>query len=298
MKPPPNAKDDANYETTAAATTAGDEEKEEPQEETCSCCVCMSIPNAKDLSKINGCDHTFCFDCIAKWADRENTCPLCKIRFTKITRVNKTKRRRGAAPNSKSVRSRDQRSDLVSGAALEAMLHSIAATNRSSASQAGQTRLRSIFMSSFPMATRNNQARPAGRRTALFMEENLLESDDESSEGLATSLGLPDFNELMRQTMSTARSTREPRHQPGPFAATLGATGGLSSPPGFSLGPAPLFSLFSHHQPPMPLHAAAAAPPSRSYAVNANDSNAGRAAENPLEIDDSSEDEVEVVEVS
>jgi hypothetical protein len=42
--------------------------------------------------------------------------------------------------------------------------------------------------------------------------------------------------------------------------------------------------------------AAAAAPPARSYAVNVGESTAGN-AHNPLEIEDDSDDEVEVVEV-
>jgi len=53
------------------------------------CCICLDIPALPELSSLNGCGHTFCFDCIEKWAERENTCPLCKVRFTKINRVHK-----------------------------------------------------------------------------------------------------------------------------------------------------------------------------------------------------------------
>jgi len=80
--------------------------------------MCDVKPN--DLAGINGCSHQFCFECIEKWAERENTCPLCKSRFTKIDR--KSKKRKKGQKNTKKVKQRDQRSDLVSGAALEGLL--------------------------------------------------------------------------------------------------------------------------------------------------------------------------------
>jgi len=80
--------------------------------------MCDVEPN--DLALVNSCDHRFCFGCIEKWAERENKCPLCKIRFTKIDRVNK-KRKKGTK-NSKKVKQRDQRSDIVPGAALEGLI--------------------------------------------------------------------------------------------------------------------------------------------------------------------------------
>jgi hypothetical protein len=34
-----------------------------------------------------GCAHTFCFKCIESWSQQENSCPLCKARFTFIDRI-------------------------------------------------------------------------------------------------------------------------------------------------------------------------------------------------------------------
>ena len=79
----------------------------------------MSDVEVGDLAKINSCDHRFCFSCIEKWAERENSCPLCKVRFTKIERLNKSRRK--GQTNTKKVKKRDQRSDLP-GAALEGLL--------------------------------------------------------------------------------------------------------------------------------------------------------------------------------
>lgn len=90
-------------------------------EEDGQCCVCLEEPSTYELASINGCAHNFCFTCIEKWSDRENTCPLCKIRFTKIDRVNKPspykKRKRGEQRSrlTKKVRNRDQRADLGIG---------------------------------------------------------------------------------------------------------------------------------------------------------------------------------------
>jgi Ring finger domain len=93
-----------------------------------SCCICMCEPEPMEASTIDGCAHKFCFSCIDKWSDRENTCPLCKERFANITRV--TKHPRGARgedgekpKNSKKVKNRDQRADLNPGGnPLEALL--------------------------------------------------------------------------------------------------------------------------------------------------------------------------------
>lgn len=62
--------------------------KKQKTDEGATCCICLEIPTAGDLASISGCSHPFCFVCIEKWADRENTCPLCKARFSKIERVN------------------------------------------------------------------------------------------------------------------------------------------------------------------------------------------------------------------
>ena len=34
------------------------------------------------------CQSHFCFDCIQKWAKKENTCPCCKTKFNQIKKVN------------------------------------------------------------------------------------------------------------------------------------------------------------------------------------------------------------------
>ena len=93
-----------------------------------SCCICMCEPEPMEAATIDGCSHKFCFSCIDKWSDRENTCPLCKERFTNITRVTKYPRgarsEDGSKPkNSKKVKNRDQRADLHPGGnPLEALL--------------------------------------------------------------------------------------------------------------------------------------------------------------------------------
>jgi Ring finger domain len=86
-----------------------------------SCCICMCDPDEGELARIDACDHSFCFTCIEKWAERENTCPLCKHRFTRITRVDKSKRKKGQK-GTKKVKERNQRADLNSSNALEGLL--------------------------------------------------------------------------------------------------------------------------------------------------------------------------------
>ena len=35
---------------------------------------------------IECCNHAFCFECIKRWSETENTCPMCKKRFNAIKR--------------------------------------------------------------------------------------------------------------------------------------------------------------------------------------------------------------------
>ena len=117
----------------SSKTSTPDKEEDEGSSDV-SCCICMDIATKLELASINSCKHKFCFTCIEKWADRENTCPLCKERFTKIERVNKPpavsrKRKSGDGPNppsrcrnSKRVKNRSQRADFVSGHALQGLL--------------------------------------------------------------------------------------------------------------------------------------------------------------------------------
>ena len=109
-------------------SSSPDRKKAAPKPSTCTdcdakkndesenCCICLDKPVEKELAKLDGCDHPYCFTCIEKWSERENTCPQCKARFTKIERVHKIKRRRGnGSPvkesNVKKVKDRDQRAD-------------------------------------------------------------------------------------------------------------------------------------------------------------------------------------------
>lgn len=108
-------------------TTDDVNDPEQPDEEK-KCCICLEEPDDHEAASINGCHHVFCFGCIEKWAARENSCPLCKSRFTKIERVakcpNGKRRKKGDPPrpkNCKRVNHRDQRSDYLSTNPLHAL---------------------------------------------------------------------------------------------------------------------------------------------------------------------------------
>eukprot|EP00581_Thalassiosira_minuscula_P008793 CAMPEP_0183702422 /NCGR_PEP_ID=MMETSP0737-20130205/525_1 /TAXON_ID=385413 /ORGANISM="Thalassiosira miniscula, Strain CCMP1093" /LENGTH=1055 /DNA_ID=CAMNT_0025929021 /DNA_START=182 /DNA_END=3349 /DNA_ORIENTATION=- len=130
------------------------------EEPTTTCCICLDEPSPEELAKINGCSHPFCFSCIEKWADQENTCPLCKARFFKIDRVNKPKKRKGASSgcsndevrSSKRVRNRDQRSDHSFVNPLEGIFASMEA-NGTWPTHIAQLLFSGLGASSFPTAT-------------------------------------------------------------------------------------------------------------------------------------------------
>jgi len=48
------------------------------------CVICLDRPTTR--AHIACCDHVFCLTCILQWAERSNTCPLCKGRFTEVLR--------------------------------------------------------------------------------------------------------------------------------------------------------------------------------------------------------------------
>ena len=102
-------------------------------DESKKCCICLDIPKHSELAQLDGCSHPYCFDCIAQWAERENTCPQCKSRFSEIKRVNKMKKKRGkgsptggescsSSANVKKVKDRDQGSDYRSQNHLQSLL--------------------------------------------------------------------------------------------------------------------------------------------------------------------------------
>ena len=106
----PDRKKPAKESPTAKKDEGNDNDADD------NCCICLDKPSDHELSNIDGCSHPYCFSCIEKWSERENSCPQCKSRFTKIERVHKLKRRRanGTTPikeNVKKVQTRDQRVD-------------------------------------------------------------------------------------------------------------------------------------------------------------------------------------------
>lgn len=118
--PPPGSETPVERSSSTAGLKNDSDYGEEDAQPNC--CICMCEPEPVDLAAINGCQHKFCFDCIEKWADRENTCPLCKVRFSKIDRVNKPRRKKGepSRKSSKQVKMRDQRS--IPESALEGLV--------------------------------------------------------------------------------------------------------------------------------------------------------------------------------
>lgn len=134
----------------------------------------MSDVEVGDLAKINSCDHRFCFSCIEKWAERENSCPLCKVRFTKIERLNKSRRK--GQTNTKKVKKRDQRSDLP-GAALEGLLASLARRGSSSSNVA-----RLIFSgSTIALGVRGSGRSSFPSNSQAFLTDMFGDSDEDET---------------------------------------------------------------------------------------------------------------------
>lgn len=55
------------------------------------CGICLAL--IEFSGSLNCCSHKFCFDCILKWSQvlitqTENRCPVCKGRFSSVTRIS------------------------------------------------------------------------------------------------------------------------------------------------------------------------------------------------------------------
>jgi hypothetical protein len=248
-KPPPQA-------------TADDSDNKKPSP-TESCCICMGDVEPDDLAGISGCEHRFCFGCIEKWAERENTCPLCKNRFAKIDRINK-KRKKGQK-NTKKVKQRDQRSDLVPGAALEGLLGRLLEESQYRVDGRSRDLTEFLSPSSANFASRN----PPSIARLIFSGIGNLDY----------SLHGPSARSFRSRTM--ARSDDDSDDEESPLSSFIRA---FHSQHGM-----PLMGVVQ------PVTFTTRMTTSRSYASNSNDRTAGRGAENPLTIDDSDdEDDVQV----
>ncbi len=52
------------------------------------CAICIDRPNTcKEVAKISGCTHEFCFNCIKEWAKQKRVCPCCDKKFRMIEPV-------------------------------------------------------------------------------------------------------------------------------------------------------------------------------------------------------------------
>jgi hypothetical protein len=64
--------------TTATNVVSGETVRDE-------CAICLGT--VEKPGKIDSCIHEFCFDCILKWSNVTNKCPICAKKFKSIKEV-------------------------------------------------------------------------------------------------------------------------------------------------------------------------------------------------------------------
>ncbi|GIY37505.1 PHD and RING finger domain-containing protein 1 [Caerostris darwini] len=52
------------------------------------CPVCLDFFTSETTAKTNACDHEFCVNCIKKWSEHENCCPIDRKKFQKIFTIS------------------------------------------------------------------------------------------------------------------------------------------------------------------------------------------------------------------
>ena len=287
-KPPPPAAQDCDSKPKAredgdmkAAAGAAASAAAVTTASTHTCTICMCEPDRTEIASIDGCEHLYCFACIDKWSERENTCPNCKNRFTQIKRLVPQRRKSGSSTpsvkNTKKVKQRDQHSDLLNGAALESILANIAGrVAREGGTPFGRFR--------FFAAHVGAASRPRGRqmRVARMSSVHSVPSALGAAPSMSSSSDFPPSFFGLGSIDSDDEEDNEFRELVPPFMnAILRSAESLNSDLRSS----------SHAY---GLHAP------RSHATNADDLTAGRNATNPLEISDDGDDdddEVEVIDV-
>jgi hypothetical protein len=51
------------------------------------CVICLEGVQKENLTRLDGCAHIYCFECIENWTQQtENSCPLCKEPIRQLIR--------------------------------------------------------------------------------------------------------------------------------------------------------------------------------------------------------------------
>eukprot|EP01084_Bolivina_argentea_P233942 393895_1 len=114
------------------STKIPNEEGDDASQPLLSCAICFEDTLNEKGSIV--CGHSFCFKCIHTWSKTENTCPLCKKRFSSIDKVMvcpggaSSKRKRSSVPSSSlkrriPVRRRNQYTPTPSSAIPASFFH-------------------------------------------------------------------------------------------------------------------------------------------------------------------------------
>lgn len=75
------------------------------------CGICLE--NIEIEGRLNSCPHQFCLKCIKKWSEviftqSENSCPICKGRFSTIKKIPRRKEYKPSKIDLYSVENKDQ----------------------------------------------------------------------------------------------------------------------------------------------------------------------------------------------
>jgi len=235
-----------------------DKNEEKTPDSVQKCTVCFEVPSEEELARIDGCGHLFCFSCIEKWAERQNTCPLCVKRFAKIERIVKPKRKKGEKrmKSSKNVNNRDQRADMVHP--LQSLFEAL--RNRERGRNNG--------------GVDSSEDHPFLR----FMFENILNDSDDNDDPTPRV-----FHVRRSSTRSRSSTNNNPRSGTATIRfATINDSNEI--PPGF----VPFYHGSFHTS-----NSPGSVP--RSFARNGNDSRAGSSSRNALEIADDDDEVIEIL---
>jgi hypothetical protein len=56
------------------------------------CCICLETISKQHITRITSCRHRYHYNCIKRWSQRENSCPLCKRNFNWIKKGKRRER--------------------------------------------------------------------------------------------------------------------------------------------------------------------------------------------------------------
>ncbi len=85
LKKNKSKKEDLFFDLTNELPTQETQQMKPTSLETEICGICLDKISSE--AKLDSCIHKFCYECIQKWSETANVCPMCTTKFHRLTKT-------------------------------------------------------------------------------------------------------------------------------------------------------------------------------------------------------------------